>query len=202
MADFEGIVRKYANADGNIPADAISKVVGDIKTTVGKEFVDKERYKAKLGEIDALTAEKQNAEDAATKGDRLKVKYDALKSEFEEYKSTVSAEKEKAGKQAALKKLLQKIGISDKPIGSIIKVSDLSAFSLDENGEIVDSEKLEKAYTEEWADFITTTRTQKPAPETPPSNTGGKLTKEQIMSIKDAGERQRAIAANHELFGF
>lgn len=38
---------------------------------------------------------------------------------------------------------------------------------------------------------------------TKPLNTGGgtKLTKNEIMDIKDPGERQRAIADNHELFG-
>ena len=36
----------------------------------------------------------------------------------------------------------------------------------------------------------------------PPGGEPGKMTKKEIMEIKDAGERQKAIAENHELFGF
>lgn len=48
MADFESIVKSYVNAEGFIPADAIAKLAKAISTTVGNEFVDKERYRANL----------------------------------------------------------------------------------------------------------------------------------------------------------
>ena len=36
--------------------------------------------------------------------------------------------------------------------------------------------------------------------DNPPTNAGSKMTKDQIFAIKDAGERQAAIAANADLF--
>ena len=71
MADFESIVKSYVNAEGFIPADAIAKLTKAISTTVGNEFVDKERYKSKLTEIDTLKSEKQTAEDKTKKSARL-----------------------------------------------------------------------------------------------------------------------------------
>ena len=47
------------------------------------------------------------------------------------------------------------------------------------------------------------------APSAPPASTGGKpagtppkMTKQQILDVKDGTERRRLIAENHELFGF
>lgn len=76
MADFESIVKSYVNAEGFIPADAIAKLTKAISTTVGNEFVDKERYKGKLTEIDTLKAEKQTAEDNATTAGKWKEDYE------------------------------------------------------------------------------------------------------------------------------
>lgn len=53
----------------------------------------------------------------------------------------------------------------------------------------------------DWSDFVGTTTTTGAKVDTPPTNTGSKMTKEQIINIKDASERQAAIAANPEAFG-
>lgn len=37
-------------------------------------------------------------------------------------------------------------------------------------------------------------------PANPPKNTGGSMTKDEIMAIKDRSERRAAIAANMNLF--
>ena len=39
MADFDKIVRKHVNDDGNIPADSIPALVQSIQKTVGESFV-------------------------------------------------------------------------------------------------------------------------------------------------------------------
>ena len=54
MANFDEIVQKHVGEDGGIPPKAIATLVSAIKTAVGNEFVDKERYKAKLTEIEEL----------------------------------------------------------------------------------------------------------------------------------------------------
>jgi hypothetical protein len=71
-----------------------------------------------------------------------------------------------------------------------------------EDGSFKDHDKILDSIKEEWADFITTTETRGAKTATPPKSTNVKMTKEEIMKIEDDGERQKAIAENHELFGF
>ena len=55
----------------------------------------------------------------------------------------------------------------------------------------------------DWADFKVTTTTKGAQVENPPANNGkAKRSVDEIMAIKDDAARQRAIAENHELFGF
>ena len=101
MADFSEIVKKHTAEDGSIPATAIEALVTAIKQATGNEYVDKERYKAKLSEIETLKAEKQTAEDAAQTAEAWKGKHKTLKDEFDAYKASVAAEKSKAAKEKA-----------------------------------------------------------------------------------------------------
>ena len=51
-----------------------------------------------------------------------------------------------------------------------------------------------------WGSKIATTTTTGAKVDNPPTNTGSKMTKDQIFAIKDSTERQAAIAANIDLF--
>ena len=64
--DFGELIRKHVGEDGNIAASEIDKLVSAVSTAVGRDFVDKARYRAKLDEIETLKTEKQTAEDNAT----------------------------------------------------------------------------------------------------------------------------------------
>jgi hypothetical protein len=116
------------------------------------------------------------------------------------------AEQEKAKSHAtkaeAFKALLKESGVADKRIDAVLRVSDIDSLEMDGDS-IKDADKVKKAAAEEWADFIETTTTKGADTPKPPANNGGsKMTKEEIFKIKDATERQQAIADNHELFGF
>ena len=79
--------------------------------------------------------------------------------------------------------------------------ADIDALELDENGKVKDAKKFMDSQKDVWGDFVATTTTTGAKVDTPPTNTGSKMTKEQIINIKDANERQAAIAANPEAFG-
>lgn len=199
--DILEILTKNAE-NGNISASKFNDVVKAINSAVGKEFVDKQRYNDKLTEIDTLKGEKQNAEDKVTTAEKWKTKYDALKNDFETYKNEISAKETKATRENAYRELLKEAGISEKRLASVLKVSDIDKLEM-VDGKFKDSDKLIEGIKEEWADFITTEETHGAKTSTPPANNGGgKMTKADIMKIKDASERQQAIADNHELFGF
>jgi hypothetical protein len=198
------ILKSNVDESGNITAAKFSDVEKAINNAVGKEFVEKKRYNDKLTEIDALKAEKHDAEDKATSAEKWKTKFDALKSEFEDYKKDISAKETKESREKAYKELLKEAGVSEKRLDTVLKAErpNIEGFEMGDDGKFKDHDKILEGIKTEWSDFIVTKETHGADTSTPPSNNGGgKLTKDEILKIKDAGERQQAIKDNHELFG-
>ena len=204
MADFESIVRNHVGEDGNIPSEAIAKLVKAISTAVGNEFVEKSRYKAKLEEIDALTEEKQTAQDSATTAEKWKTKYQALKDDFDTYKTEQIKKETHAAKEKAYRDLLKQAGVSEKRLESVLRVSDVDGVELDDKGGVKDADKLAESIKNEWADFIVTTETRGANTANPPANNPiGSMTKADIYKKDDHGryvmsasERQKALMDN------
>ena len=202
MADFENIVKTHAAEDGNIPATAIPALVTAIKTAVGNEFVDKERYKAKLTEIDQLKEQQQTAEDNATTAGKWKEKFTELDKDFKAFKAQVAEEKALESKKAVLREIAKDAGLSENGIAKALKYHDYSKLELDEKGAAKEKAAILKGLKEEWADYIQTTETRGANTATPPTTSGtGRKTVDEIMAIKDDVERQTAIAQNLDLFG-
>ena len=200
--DILEILKKHVDEGGNISATKFNDVASAINNAVGKEFVEKKRYNDKLTEIDALKAEKNDAEDKATSAEKWKTKYDALKDDFDAYKKDITAKENKATRSNAYKELLKQAGISEKRLDTVLRVSDVESLEMGDDGKFKDSDKILENIKNEWADFITTKETHGADTATPPSNNGGgKMSKADIMKIKDTSERQKAIIENHELFG-
>ena len=90
----------------------------------------------------------------------------------------------------------------DKYADRVVRLSgeDIDKLELDDKGEVKDAKKHADSLKADWSDFVGTTTTTGAKVDNPPTNTGSKMTKDQIFAIKDAGERQAAIAANADLF--
>lgn len=159
---------------------------------------DSERLKDVQKELDTLKA--QVAEDAKSREGK---DYDALKKEFDDYKADIQAKAEKSAKEKAFRDLLSDMKVSDKGVSLILKYQGVNGIELDEDGKLKDALALRKAVKEDWSDYISTVETKGADTKTPPgSDSGaGKMTKADIMKIKDTSERQKAIAENPELFG-
>jgi hypothetical protein len=174
--------------------DALKEKMGELQTEADKVPDIQKKLDKALKQI----------EDAEKDGDKnpWKVKYDAIKEEFGDYKKNVEAEKSKTTKTEAFKKLLQDIGISEKRIDAVVRVSDIESINLDAEGNIEGVDDLKKSLASEWEDFIVKSSTKGADTTTPPANNGGagKKTKEEIMAIKDTVERQQAMLENKELF--
>ena len=161
---------------------------------------ERDRYKAEAGKLPAI---QQELDDLKSKGDDgFEKKYNDLKAEYDRYKQEQADRANKAAVESAYKALLKEAGVSDKRIASILRVTDLSGAKLDKDGKLKDSDKMVESIKAEWSDFIQTSGVKGADTKTPPKNSGGNLTKEDILKIKDAGERQQAIAENLELFGY
>lgn len=171
--DFEALITKQAGEDGNIPAANISKLVSSISSAVGREFVAKERYNAKLDEITQLEQDKQAAEDSATKAGNWEKKYNSLKEQFDTFKADTEAKAKLADVKAAYKKLLTDAGIDPKRHDTIIKATVFDGMKLGDDGKLEKADDLKKSIETEWADFKVTTSTKGANVDNPPNNDGG-----------------------------
>lgn len=130
-----------------------------------------------------------------------KAKYDKEHSDFENYKSEQASKDTKRAKETAYKAILKKVGINEKRFDSILRVTELDSVELDEDGNIKDADKVEKSVKEEWSDLIPSSSKTGAQVEHPSSgSSGGTMTKEEIMKIKNTAERQKAIMDNPQLF--
>lgn len=203
MIDFEALINKHAGDDGNIPAANVTKLVTAISSAVGREFIPKDRYNAKLDEITKLEQEKQDAADKLTAAEKTKKKLDDLKAEYDKYKSDTEAKARLNDVKAAYRAVLKDAGIADKYLDTVIAATRFDDMKLNDDGKLDKADEHKTAAEQKWADFKVKSETKGAPVETPPAKGApAGRTKEEIMAIKDAAERQKAIAENHELFGF
>lgn len=202
------LTRKFLSALG-IDADKVDEIISAHSDTVDALKAerdgfkaDAEAYKEAKGQIEKLEKQVKEYEDSQGNEDSYKVKYEAIKDEYDSYKKSVQADAEKQTKTTVLKDLLKEIGISEKRIDAVVKVSDVDSIELDKDGNIKKVDDLKEKLKDEWADFIVTETKQGADVKKPPKNEGnGKMTKEDILKIADTTERQKAMIENHELFG-
>lgn len=195
------LTRKSLKAMG-LTDEQVDSIIEMHTETVDGLKADVERYKADAKALPGVQKqlEQAQADLEAGKKDSYKVKYEAIKEEFEGYKNEQTKKESRAAKEKAYRELLKAAGISEKRIDAVLRVSDVDGVELDDKGAIKGADELTKSVKSEWSDFIVTTTTKGADTPTPPANTGGSMTKDQIMAIKDRSERRAAIAANMTLF--
>ena len=136
---------------------------------------DVTRYKA---DAEKLPAVQKELDDLKGKGDDgYKEKYESEHQAFEDYKTSVAAEKTTAAKEKALETALKKVGIADKRLQSVARLCKgdglLDKLELDDKGAIMDSDELEASLKESYSDYIVTTSTQGANTANPPAGNGG-----------------------------
>jgi len=186
--------RKFLAAMG-IEADKIDEIINAHSETVEALKAERDSYKADAekyaqakSELDAANGKLKDF----AKEDSFKVKYDALKEDFDKYKKEIETKETNGRKMSAYKELLKGIGISEKRIDAVAKLAELDKITLDKDGKIEGLDDLKKSLSEEWADFIVKNDTKGARTDTPPTNNGGAMSKDDIMKIKDTTERQKA----------
>ena len=198
------LTRKFLSALG-IEEDKVDEIIKAHTETVDALKEQRDELKADAEKLPVVQKELDELKATAEKSgeDAYKVKYEALKEDFDTYKKEQDEKATHSKKVDAYRKILKEVGISDKRIDTVLKVSDVDAVEFDEEGNVKGVEELKKNIGTEWADFIVKTETKGATTSTPPAGSGKVFkTKEEIMAIKDTKERQAAIAENHEMFGF
>lgn len=195
------LTRKFLAALGIDEEKAEQIITAHVETVDGLK-AEKEKYKADAEKLPAVESELKALKEKAAGDDPYKDKLEKLQKEYSDFKKNIEAKETTAKKENAFKTLLKEIGIPEKRIDSVLKVSDVNKIEFDDEGKVKDGEKLKESLKSEWNDFIPTTKTEGAKPATPPAGTG-KTTKtyEEIRSITDATARQKAMLENPSLFG-
>ena len=191
------LTRKSLKAMG-LTDEQVDSIIEAHTETVDALKDERDRYREDADKL----AEVQKELDAAKKSAKDAPDYAALKKEYDEYKKSVEAEKSLQAKKAAFEDVVKDAGLSEKGIAKALKYADWDSIELTDTGKVKDAMKHIKALREEWSDYVVTEGEEGADTDTPPENKGGaKMTREEILAIKDTAERQKAMAENHELFG-
>ena len=179
-----------------------TEVVDAIKTERDAAKDEAKKYKADSDKLEGVEKELEDLKTKESQPDEFKDKYEKLQDEYDSYKNEITAKETKAAKSKAYREMLKDIGVSEKRLDSVMKVADLNTIELDDDGAIKGLDELKANVKEEWADFIVSEGKAGASTPTPPANVGGnKMTKSEIMEIKDTEARQKAMLENPEAFG-
>lgn len=189
------LTRKFLKAMG-IEDEKIDQIIDAHTETVE----GLKQYKADADKLVEVQKELNTLKAKADDG--FEQKYNDLKAEFDNYKKEAETAKTLASKKEAFEKIVKDAGLSEKGIAKALKYTDWDKVELDKDGKVKDTANHMKALREEWAEYVVTESTKGAETSNPPANNGSsKMTKEEILKIKDTSARQKAMAENHELFG-
>lgn len=190
------LTRKFLRTLG-IEEDKIDEIIGAHTDVVDDIKNERDKYK-NAAEL-AAKNKPETANSVSDDGKDYKSLYDKEHSDFEQYKKNIDDERIATAKRKALSELIGEVGIKDKLAETIVKGFDLDDITIDD-GKIKGADKLTEKIKSEWKDYIPESRVEGVPVATPPQNSTTP-TRDSILKIKDAAERQKAIAENIEVFG-
>lgn len=163
----------------------------------------KEQVKTYEADAQKLPGVQKELDDLKAKGDDgWKEKHDKVKKELDDLKKGIEAKESKAAKETAVKAYLESKNIVGGNLTIAMRAlgAEIDAAELD-GDKLKDTKALDDLIAGELKGLVTS-KSEKgaPPPANPPKNTGGTMTRDEIMKIKDPTERQSAIAANINLF--
>lgn len=182
----------------NLTDEQVGAIIEAHTETIDGLKADRDKFKASAEK----TADLEKKLKAFESADDWQKKYTDEHKAFESYKKDIANKEQLAKVHTAYKALLKDAGVDEKRINSIVKVTDFSDMKLGDDGKFQKEDEITKKIKEDWNGFIVEKRTEGTNVPKPPTGGGGsKMTKDEIMKIKDGAERRKAIAENPELFG-
>jgi hypothetical protein len=190
------LTRKFLTTLG-IEEDKADQIIERHNEVLTEIKTERDEYKEKAEQLPDIQKQLNDYKEAESKAEKdpYKVKYEALKEEYNDYKTKVTEKETTAKKEATYRQLLKECGISEKRIDAVLKVSDINAIEYDDEGNVKEGDKLKEAIKAEWSDFIETKGEKGASVATPPTSTNSTVkSKKEILEIKDTTERQKAWA--------
>lgn len=183
------LTRKFLKGMGLSDEIVDSIIEAHTESTDGLK-ADRDKYKAEAEKLPGVQKELDDLKAAGDGG--YKEKYEKEHADFEKYKADQTAKETRQAKEKAYREFLKSVGVSEKRIPSIIKVTDLNAVEL-EGDKVKDADnKLAERVKTEWADFIETSNTDGANTQTPPANNNNnngedpsKMTMDQYIAYRN-----------------
>lgn len=177
--------------------DTIIEAHGD---TVDGLKEDIKRYKADAEKLPGVQKELDDLK--KDNGDDFKARYEKERQDFQAYKDGIAKKEAAAAKEKAARAYFESKGIPAKSMGLVIRGAKGEIESLELDGEkIKDASALDSLLDGDYKGLIGKVKESGTNTQNPPETSGSKMTKEQIMAIKDTAQRQKAMFDNAELFG-
>lgn len=193
------LTRKFLKGIGltDEQVDTIIEAHGD---TVDGLKEDIQRYKADAEKLPGVQKELDDLK--KDNGDDFKARYEKERQDFQAYKDGIAKKEAAAAKEKAARAYFESKGIPAKSMGLVIRGAKGEIESLELDGEkIKDASALDSLLDGDYKGLIGKVKESGMNTQNPPETSGSKMTKEQIMAIKDTAQRQKAMFDNAELFG-
>lgn len=191
--------RKFLKALG-IDEDKIDEIITAHGETVAALKDEIEQAKQGANDSAAIAKERDTLRQRVEALEKASGDAAKVQAAFDAYKQQVEADKTNAGKKALVKKALETAGANPAAIDLLINTVNLDDVTV-ENDAIKDVDAVVNPIKAAHSGLFGKVSTGGTPPITPPSGGGkGTMTRDQIMAIKDAGERQKAIAENLDAF--
>ena len=181
------LTRKLLKGMG-LTEEQVDTIIEAHTDTVDGLKEDINKYKGNAEKLPAVQKELDELKGAGDGG--FKKKYEDEHKAFEDFKAAQTAKETKQTKEKAYAEFLKSVGVSEKRIPSIIKVTDLNAVEL-EGDKVKGAETLAETVKTEWADFIETSNTNGVNTTNPPVNNPNngddpsKMTMEQYIAYRN-----------------
>lgn len=197
------LTRKFLAALG-IEAEKIDEIISAHTETVDGLKNELATAKADAAKLPGVQKQLDDLKAAQPKdGDSWQKKYNDEHQAFEEYKTSVAAEKALEAKKAAYRDILKDAGITaEKSVEKVLKYTSFDEMELDDKGKFNDSAKLLKAAKEEWPELVTTQGAKGAETGNPPASAGNAtMSRAEIYKtddngrfVYDAAQRQEALS--------
>ena len=165
------LTRKFLAALG-IEADKIDEIITNHVESVDALKAERDEYKSYKADAEKLPAIQKELDEL--KAGAYKEKYEKEHADFENFKTSVAEKETKAKKVNAFKNILKEIGVPEKRLDAIVKVSAVDDLDFNEDDTVKNLDALKTNLKKEWADFIEKKTTQGARVETPPEGAGDK----------------------------
>ena len=193
------LTRKLLKGMG-LTDEQVDTIIEAHTDTVDGLKADVSKYKADAEKLPGIQKQLDDLKAAGDGG--YKEKYEKEHSDFEAFKTDITAKESEAAKEKAVRAYFESKNITGANLDLAMRGCGEEMAALELDGEkIKDTKSLDTLIEGTYKGLVSTTQTKGANPATPPANTGGgAMTKDQIMEIKDRAERRAAIAANINLF--